>query len=500
MEEMNRNDNPGNELEKASAPIETVADTAPSETEAPTPEKKTNNAVKFIIPAAVLTVLVAILVGVAAAAGMFGGNENKKVADAMLATFAQSREAIGDVWELDAYKGMFDNKQMSIDADFMVAGMAGLEMQYDRDDKVNGLYIDVSYFGSSLLNAVLYMDEEELSLSVPYYMDYVFYVDRTSLKEDIQKYVDEGTLDEETANALIALNEGSQEIGSAGNGVNQGALDILNAVKDIYNKAEVKKADGKTLEVNGGNQRCKGYVTIITGEQIAEILLAYKEVYEENEDFQNYLDEIIMLEEGFSSVEELKEYMDLAEGLQQMAEEASESEEEIALYFYLYDGVIAQVYAEADEDNYLEWNVKGGKFPLENTEIIFSVDGDEDTLVRNGSFESDVYKAEYLFDLMDEELNIEVEYDKNKGDFSIDIYDDYNDFIINGSIDKSIPGSELVIEIESIEMDGQKLLSGDVTISNECGEIEKPEGERLEVLKMTEDEWYAVEEEILSNM
>lgn len=500
MEEMNKNDNPGNELNEAPAPVETPVDAVSSEAEAPAPEKKPNNKVKFIIPAAVLAVLVLILVGVAAATGMFGGNGNKKVAEAMLATFAQSGEAIGDVWELDEYKGMFDNKQMSVNADFTVAGLAGLEMQYDRNDKVNGLYIDVSYFGSSLLNAVLYMDEEELSLGIPYYMDYVFYVDRTSFKEDIQKYVAEGTLDEETANALIALNEGSQEMGSANDEIEQGAQDILNAAKDIYNKAEVKKTDSKTLEVNGGNQTCKGYVTVITGEQIAEFLLAYKEVYEENEDFQNYLNEILMLEEGFGSVEELKENMDFAEELQQAAEEVSESEEEIALYFYLYDGVIAQVYAEADEDNYLEWNVKGGNFPLENTEIIFSAEGDEDTLVRSGSLEGGVYTAEYILDFMDEELNMEVEYDKNSGDFSIDIYDYYSDLIMNGSIDKSVPGSELIIEIESIEMDGQELLSGDITISNECGEIEKPEGERLDVLKMTEDEWYAVEEEILSNM
>lgn len=499
MEEMNNNENlnVGAQAEQAG---ETTMQAA-AEPAAPAPEKKPNNAIKFIIPIAVLIVLVLVLVGVAIATGKLGGGNGKKqVADALMAVFTESGEAISDVWEIDEYKGMFEDKQMSVDVDFTIADEVGLEMQYNMDDKISGMYLDVSYFGSSMINAVLYVDEEELSLGIPYYTDYVFYVDRTTLEEDIQNLVDEDMIDEETAEALITLNQGSQDLDDTDEGIKEGAQDILNVVKEIYDDAEMKKADSKTLEVNGEDRNCKGYVMAITGQQISDFFLAYKEVYEENEDYQNYFNQLIAMESGYSSAEEFLEYMDPSEEFQNLADEVAASEEEIKVYFYLYDGVVAQIYMEADEDNYLEWNVKGGNFPLENMEFIFAVDGYENTLTRSGSMEDDSYRAEYALDIDGEELYFDVNYDKSTGDFDIDIYDYYSDFSLSGNINRSIPGSELIIEIENFEVDYEEVLYGDITISNECGDIEKPEGEEVDVMKLTEDDWYDIMEEILYNM
>ncbi len=482
MEEMNNNENMNNGYQ------------------AEQPVKATNNAIKFIIPIAVLVVLVLMLVGVAIATGKLGGNGKKKVADALAATFKESGEALGGVWETDEYKGMFEDKQMSINADLMLSEDVGLEMQYNMDDKISGLCVDVSYFGSSMLNAILYMDEEELSLGVPYYTDYVFYVNRTTLEEDIQNLVDEGMLDEETAEALIILNQGGQDLDDKEEGIKQGGQDILDAVKKIYRDMEIEKADSKMLEVNGEDRNCKGYIITVTGRQISDFFVAYKEVYEENEAFRNYFNQLVAMELGYSSAEEFLEYMDPYEEFQNLADDAAESESEVELAFYLYDGVIAQVYAQMDEDNYLEWNIKGGNFPLENMQLIFVADGYENTFTRSGSIEEDSYYAEYALDADGEELYFDVNYDKNTGDFYVNVYDDYSDFALSGNIDKSIPGSELIIEIESLEVDYEEVLSGDIIISNECGNIEKPEGEELDVMKLTEDDWYDIMEEILYNM
>lgn len=527
MEEMNNNENMNveNTTDQAAettaqTPVETAepaaqaAEPAAQATEAapqtaepaaqaaaPAPEKKPNNALKFIIPIVVLLVLVAILAGVALATGILGGGNGKKeVTSALMTTFTESGDALKEVWNIDGYEGMFDNKQMSIDADLTVADEVGLEVQYNKDDQISGMYMDVSYLGSSMVEAVLYMDEEEVSLGLPNLIDYVFYVDRTTLEEDIQNLVDNGMIDEETAESIITLNQGSQDLSGAEDEIEQGGQDILNAIKDIYNEAEVEKADSKTLEVNGEDQDCKGYVITITAQQLSDFFLAYKEVYEENEAFRNYVNQLVAMELGYDSVEEFLEYEDPAEEFQNLADEALESEYELTVYFYLYDGVVAQIYVEEDEDNYLEWNIKGGNFPLENTELILVIDGEEGTLSRSGSMEDDSYSAEYALDIAGEELYMDVEYDKSNGDFSIDIYDYYSDCVISGNIESTIPGSELVIEIDSFELDYEEILYGDITISNECGDIEKPEGDELNVMELSMDDWYEILEEIMYSM
>lgn len=484
MEEMNNNENLNTENT-----VEQVV------------EKKSDNAIKFIIPIAVLIVLVLILVGVAAATGKLGGgNAKKKVADAITETFHRSSEKMKDSWGLDEYIDMFEDRQMSIEADLAVAGDGGLQMQYNMDDKIKSVYMDVSYWGTSIVQAVLYVDDEELSLGLPDLTDYVFFINRVTLEDDIQTLIDEGMLDEDTAEAFVTLNKETQDLEGKNEEIKQGAYDILNALKDIYYKAETKKADSKTLEINGENQNCKGYVTMITGQQISEFFLAYKEVYEENEAFCDYFNQLAASETGYISVEEFLADVNPADEFQNLADEAAESKDDYEIYFYLNEGVVAQIYCEIDEDNYLEWNIKGGNFPLENTEIVFVADGNENTFVRSGSIEDGVYRADYAFDILDEELNFEVEYNKNSGDIAVEIYDYYSDLTFNGNIDRSIPGSELKIEIDSVEMDQEEILYGDITISNECGEIEKPEGEKLDVMELTEDDWYDIIEEIIYGM
>lgn len=292
MEEMNNNENMINENiadQAAETTVQTpVATTEPApQAVPPAPEKKSNNALKFIIPLVVLVVLVLILAGVAVATGILGGGNGKKeVASALAATFTESGDALKEVWNIDEYEGMFDDKQMSIDADLIVADEIGLNMQYNMDDKIGGMYLDISYLGSSMVEAILYVDEEEVSLGLPSLTDYVFYVDRTTLEEDIQNLVDQGMIDEEAAESIITLNQGSQDLSGAEGEIEQGGQDILNALKDLFNAAEMEKAESKMLEVNGEEQNCKGYMTVITSQQISDFFLAYKKVYEENEAFR----------------------------------------------------------------------------------------------------------------------------------------------------------------------------------------------------------------------
>lgn len=460
--------------------------------------KTTRNGIKIMIPVAVLIVLVVILVGVAFATGnLGGGNGKKEIAEAMAATFTQSGDAVKDAWELDEYKDMFEDKQMCFDAVLTVLGDLDLDLIYNRDDAVSSLYVGVGLYGDTI-EAILYADEEEFSFGVPDLINYAFYVDRAKLEDDIWNLVDEGIIQAETAENFIILNQSEQNLNGTEGDIEQGSLEILKAAKDLYQNAEVKKIDSKTLEVNGEDKNCKGYVVIITPQQISDFLIAYKEVYEENEAFRNYLNQAIALEEGYDSAEELLEHIDPAKKIQELADEALEEiEEDIELCFYLCDGIVAQISYEEDRDNYFEWNIRGGNFPLENTDITLMIDGYENYISRSGSMKKGVYTANYEIDIDYETFYLDIEYNTGNGDLDVEAYDYYSELIFSGNIYKSIPGSELEIDIYSLKIDYEEVLYGDIIISNQCGKIEKPRGDRFNLLEMTEDDYYNILGEII---
>lgn len=466
---------------------------------APAPEKKPNNAIKIIIPIVVLIVLVAILLGVAFATGKLGGGNGKKeIAEAMAATFTQTGDALKEVWDFNEYKDMFKDKQMSVDAALTVLDDLDLQLLYNADDTVGSLYMGASLYGSDFIEAVFYADDEEFSFGLPTLIDYAFYVDRTTLEDDIWNLVDEGIIQAEAAENLIILNQSEQELTGADEDLEQGSRDIFDAAKDIYQKAEVKKTDSKTLEVNGEDRSCKGYVVIITPRQISDFLIAYKEIYEENEGFRNYFNQLFAMQAGYDSAEDLLKDMNPAEELQNLADEALEEiKENIEIYVYLYDGLVARISYEEDRDNYFEWNIKGGNFPLENTNLTLMVDGIEIYLSRFGDKRKDIYTANYTLGLDYETLYLDMEYDMGNGDLEIEAYDYYDEFLFSGNLYKSVPGSELEIEIYSMEYGYEEILYGDIIISNECGDIVRPEGDEFNLMNMTEDEYYDILSEII---
>ena len=50
------------------------------------------------------------------------------------------------------------------------------------------------------------------------------------------------------------------------------------------------------------------------------------------------------------------------------------------------------------------------------------------------------------------------------------------------------------------EMNDTELLAGDITFSDEAGEITKPEGERRNIMRMTQADWYKILFEIAGNL
>ena len=97
-------------------------------------QKKSGNAVRFIIPAAVGFLLVVILLGVVVATGNLGQSPEKTLANAFENTFTQSGDAIKDAWGMDSYEDMFEDEQMHIDADLDLSGLGNVAEHINKQN------------------------------------------------------------------------------------------------------------------------------------------------------------------------------------------------------------------------------------------------------------------------------------------------------------------------------------------------------------------------------
>ncbi|MDE5909583.1 MAG: hypothetical protein K2H52_12715 [Lachnospiraceae bacterium] len=456
-------------------------------------EKKSGNAVKFIIPAAVGLVLVAILLAVAVATGYIGENPEKTLAKAFEKTFTQSGDVIKDAWQIDGYVDMFEEEQLHIDADIDLSGLGNIAIKFDKDHDRWGMLMGAGYYGISILEANLYMDEEEMRLGIPEWTDYVLYVDFATYNEDIEEFIEMYDLDDELADELRVL--GKELQGKALSETDSESLDeaftqLGDAMRNMWTEAKVDKADAKMLTVNEKRRSCEGYVVTIADRQVTDFLHTYKELYENNEALKNYLDQVAISTSGYAI-----EYEVMLEAFDQL-EEACAELGDLKVYCYVYNGVLAQICFESGEVS-MEWNICGGNFPLENTDLTITYDSEELVIRRSGDLEGTNYEAEYQIEVDGDKLILAAEYDKDSGDFRLALEEEYYfSVLVKGSIEKTVPGSEYVIIIDTFKVDDEELFYGDITVSNECEEIKVPEGDLRNVLKMTEDDWYEILYEI----
>ncbi len=461
-------------------------------------KKPKKDIIKFVIPAAVCVVLVVIVACVAFATGVLG-NKSDVVVKAMTKAFADSMEAMGDAWKIDGYENMFEDGQAYIEAELTAVDSVQVGMEINARQELYNAHMDIGYYGFSFLEADLYVDEDEILLGAPNLIDKVFFVDRTTFDEDIERLALEYDLEEEIVEGLKALNMGSKDTGNTNEELESAGKEIRDAVLDMMKETEVRKTDSKKLTVDGKARSCKGYVLTIAGNQAADVVLTCRDVYEGNESFRNYVNQMIMGMEGYASVEEMLEYDDPSKILEGWADELVK-EGDTDIEFYIYKDVLAQIYCK-DKDVVFEWNMEGGNFPLENMELSLSSDSTEFSLIRTGSMEGDKYLADYELDADGDESTLSIEKSKRDGDFRFELTDYYDEVLLEGGVREDKPGVEFTIEIDTLELDGEELLRGDILFSNAYEEeIVKPEGEKVNVMELTEDDWYDILWDISENL
>lgn len=456
----------------------------------PIPEepKKNSSSLKIIIG----VVIAVVIISAAALALIFLGiGKDKKavVAEALKATLEESADYIGNAWDTEQYEGMFEDGLYTIEAEFDLPEGISADITARKNEDAFGMYADVAMAGSTVAELEAYLDDTQILFAIPNMLDYVFTIDRETFADDIQNMIDMEMLDEDTAKQLIEMNEGAEKSELSEEAEKAFTEEITAAWKTFYEKGEMEKTDGETVVVNGEEKESEGYLFTASYEDTAAFFTAVKEAYQNNEEIYALLEASIAGSYGYDIEEIFDE-------IQDSIDEITEGKEEGEVYgisFYLYDGKVARILLanEKEEDNYIQINMEGGNFPLENMSVVVSNDSDSQTeLRREGSDNSGEYRVKYIVeDEFDTQTVVDIRYTKESGEFSFEVIeDDYSLVFFSGKLEKT-DASTIAFTIDALEIAEEMLLSGDMTIQNQCGEIEAPEGEEISLFLMDEDDW-----------
>lgn len=459
-------------------------------------EQKKKSPLKVVIPIVIAAV---VLIGILAAvfAGAFG-NKKKILEKALVDTFKESGEYLAAEWKLEQYKGMFADETMTVDMELSLPEGIGVNMTVQQDEKTVGMYGEATMSGMTLLELEGYLDETSMMFSLPGMLDYVFTVNRETLEEDIFNLVDMEILDEATAEEIIALNKGEIERSGLSEEETEALVkEITKAWKTLYDKCGVDKIDEKEVNVNGDGVKAKGYKVTTNIKDIADALDATISAYENSEEMSKMLENTLM-NQGYEDYSLKEAYDEIYAGIDELRKE---EEDVIEIKFYLYDGKVAQIYGEnKDAAVSFKWDIRGGNFPLENTTIFCGDEIDYFEISRTGSVEKGEYRAQYDIDNGYSKVAVALHYTPENGTFSFELSEDeYSIFYLEGSMEKENDAT-VVISIDSLEIEQEQIMSGDITVSEDCGKIVKPDGEEKNVLLMSKEDWEAVIWELAMSM
>lgn len=447
-------------------------------------EQKKKSPLKIVIPLVIAAAVILIAALTVIFMGIFG-NKKRLLAEAMTSTFKESGEYLAAEWKLEQYKGMFKDETVTVDMELELPEGIGMNMTVQQDGKTIGLYGEGSLSGMTLVELEAYLDETDMMFSLPGMLDYVFTIDRETLEDDIWNLVDMGMLDEETAEEIIALNAGEAKRNTVSEETAEAILkEIAEAWKLFYDKCEVEKLDAKEVSVNNKSVKAKGYVVTVSQGDLAELCDQVIAAYENSEEMSAVL-ETTLMSQGYGAYGMDEIYDEMYAGIDELREKA---ENILSVEFYLYDGKVAQIYAE-NEGTAFEWDIEGGNFPLENTSVFLGDDVNYFEISRTGSVEDGEYCALYDIDDSNSVVTLDLRYVPKNGEISFEILEDeYSLLYFAGSLEKK-DDTTVSFSIDSLEIEEEQIMSGDITISEECGEIVKPEGEERNVLQMSEADW-----------
>ena len=313
------------------------------------------------------------------------------------------------------------------------------------------------------------------------------------------------------------------------------------AMADFKEAMTVTKTDGAQLMYNGKQQSCNGYHVVIPKEALIGFLKTTYQFFMEDQalkqDFLEYI-KVVMdmgnmpypeaVGEGALTSEEM--LANLWTELNTRLDEVFAKLEQI-----LDSGINMEVYVTKkgqlaamdaawsfrNEEDVLEMSLKaaleGGSYPIQNSSLTFTAVDSVDTAVvqlhKNGEYTDAVLNsgwtlnAEYSGAVM--ELTYENAYDRATGDSAVKLLvkdgADVNlEIAMTGVVDELEKGKKLHYIVDSLDVIDNGVtgvsFAGEFYLRELQTEFAAPEGEQMDVLAASLEDWEALLEEVMMNL
>ncbi|RGZ01860.1 hypothetical protein [Clostridium sp. AM58-1XD] len=539
-------------------PVDTAPKAAPVQPEPAAellaaPKKKSG---KLVIGGAVIAAVAAV--GVFGAVKMMEKDPKDVVIDAFKSVYSKditypSEEVFGwsEISKNSMEKNMeggfsltFDessNPQVNV---FAGSGFSTVSKSNVEDKKVYA-QIGTQLANMDLLSFDIYLDQKEMMMSIPELSSKVFVLNYADdLEGQIQNSPYAGQIFQQSGIEPSAISDYFNYIWSFYDKGEERPFNLealwerykegSAAINDFKAAMTVEKADAATFTVDGAETKCKGYDVVISQEAMINFVKTTSKFFMEDEtlkkDVLEYIGQIVSLSGGASfdemSPEEIQEKA--WETVQEYADKAiaamEDSVEDINMTVYVdKKGRLAAFNAKTNlnmEDGAIELaldvQLKGGSYITQNADVKLDVTGSDGTITISALKEG-VYDKEQLTSSSvvkiesDGEVvtgSCDAEYSIGTGDYTVKIAGgngtENGDLTIQGTISNLKKGESISIAMDTIGVNwnGEQLavLSGEYYLKPLEGEVTIPEGEQLDVLAATVEEWDTVGQEINNNL
>ncbi len=407
-----------------------------------TPKKSNKGLIIGIIVGAI--VLVVILAVVLVSTGVFYSKE-RKVYNAFEKTF----EDKGQFGEDTDFSSIVESGEYTATLELEVEDEY-IDVQVAVDEECNQIVVEGD--AEDIMNGklILEMTSEDIAIQAPSESDeYYVYNFQEEASDDMENYMSQDDL--EMMNSLLRM--------AAPNSKKDKFQDKLskNIKKELLDNVEVEKINKKDFEVDKKTRSCTGYKVTVTEEDFINlsncVFETYQDVYGEDEQIEELMDQI---------------------------EDIETTGGELEFKVYLYKNQLAAICTEI-EGMEMELLFKGGDYRMQNMELL--VDGESIASVegyKDGNIQgAEIYLAEVKV--------MSMEYDSKTGEFSVKGKEGILEFELEGVVTSS--KKEVVIEIDKIEIEDQKIGSAKLSIKKgaEFTEISGKEQDIVEIIEEIDD-------------
>ena len=436
----------------------------------------------------------------------------------------------------------------------LVSGKIGMSALNDIDNKKMSFVMGVGYADMNLANFEFYLDEKELVMAIPELSSKAFsmnYADDLEGQVKNSPYL--GQILQDSGMDLTGLNSYLEKCNELAAGGEQ-FFDLeelwkrykegSKAIDDLKAAMTVEKAEKKSFTIDGKEVSCDGYHTTITKDALIQFATTTKEFFLSDEtlkkDFIEYMD--LMNELQGTMVMMANPYAQTGEEMQQelwkeaetqldaVIEELKDSMGDLTMDVYVRkDGKMAGFDYEttaviAEENIKLYGNVAfaGGYSMMSNVKAVLNVESADGEVVtasvdKTGTYEKDktwagtlrgtigngtdsysfVYTGDYNAESKDYNLSLDL-LSGEESQFTISSSGMFTDLVKGESFNLEMTSLKMETplitgENEYLELSG-KYLAGPLNQT-----VEAPEGDRLDLLAATEEDYNNVYTEIMGN-